>query len=322
MRKKLTQQKKPPAQPKAPVVAARPPAQIDQVQAPPMIPPSDLMPMPPARKKKKKKGKKKDDGLDPDMVARILYSIQNYVWKKVKFVSDEAYVPEVVEKVRQHMQIEWLVSSEPKYKDAQKVWAETYEAKILERLNYVRQYTQSSMKDKAFDYMDKHDGFLPKATVIYEFLKRTADLTQPNIEEAAYLWFTKLLPTVCQGNSKYDKKVYPFERVSLASGEGNKQDPDITPEHEAFALICYENCYKKWMKWWELRKTLGNFTFNCKETLTPKEAQAKNAKKGADAKTMWLSGKTYPEMLTPYTNSDQSKFDICACICVITLNIF
>ena len=73
------------------------------------------------------------------------------------------------------------------------------------------------MKDKAFDYMNKKEGFLPDPKVIYQFLKRKVDLTQPDIEEAAYLWFTKLLPTVCQGNSKYDKKVYPFERVSLCS---------------------------------------------------------------------------------------------------------
>ena len=108
----------------------------------------------------------------------------------------------------------------------------------------------------------------------------------------------------------------------LASGEGNKQDPDITPEHEAFALICYENCYKKWMKQWELKTDFRNKTLICKRSLTPEEAKARNDKKGPDAKTMYLSGKDYPDLLTPYTNSDQGKLYVCACICVITLNFF
>ena len=94
------------------------------------------------------------------------------------------------------------------------------------------------MKKSVFDTMDEqgHSG-LPSVEDIERLVLRQADLSIPGIIQDALWWFFRILECVCTGRGQFDTKVHAFQRLSTISVENDPNDPDITPETVAFALV-------------------------------------------------------------------------------------
>ena len=266
-------------------------AQLQSKDAPPVEiqskrPASATLPGPESGPgKKKSRTNEKNDGI----ISIFKVIMKDEAFQTVKFIVDEAdtdFVIELCVQASRSLQDYFDCDPDLKHKNP-KEWAlkireihSGYGSVITQRLNELRSNTQSSIRDVWFEFHTSKDGPAPQPKELLNVVLRRglAEAEDGSIapeklqrNRAIFAWWVdKVLPKVA-GNQTFGPNVRHYQPVSKAMTSDNKVG--MTACNEAFAMLCVENCNKKW-----------RYIDNCKKKSTDPD-------------------KTAAEYQTPYSSS-------------------
>ena len=229
------------------------------------------------------------------------------LFRKVKFIPKESLVPAIMGMFVKHMPLDYLCEDDPKHATKKKNWMNLYENHVVKSINHMRNYVQGRMKDVAFDYMKHHNrDYLPSVEHIEKLVLRTADLDDTNTQNLAFWWFHTMYGKASSSKYHFPAGMRPFFRISELNSDKSFGDADITPETEAFLLVQYKSCRKKWIKLNVLSKQFPG------RNLIPSQQDSEGCedltKKAKNKKALYVSEVVHTDLKPLFTMPNAGKF--------------
>ena len=248
-----------------------------------------------------KKGKIGDKNDEVVRLTRLC--LKNHVFKTFKYVTTVPGEIRLTEAVMDNINIKGLTGDEPEVAVERENFMRNYQKIITSQLNEVRNNTQSRVKEVVKGWVEaaKKPRALPPLKDLVAICNRKLDLKDPKALEIALFWVDKILPACTGTSQQFAPSVRYFQTISKAKSNPEATFGDMTPETEAFALVCIENNYKKWPKLWELERKEPNKKL---KTVVMKEKKDDHVEK-PDSKYYYISD--YPDLATKYTNPDSGQ---------------
>lgn len=225
------------------------------------------------------------------MEREVTKTTKNALWKVCKFIKNETKLDKAATFVMKNLELQELEGLEgTELAEAEETWKATYRSDIRVALNNQRNYVQQEVRAVVVALFETNqEDKVPNVEEMAELVMRdkldnkTEDAELERYQKLFDFYWNELMPKVA-GHSYWG----PAKRhhVLLSSGKKEPDDPEcetyVTASDEAFLLVLWENCFKKWQ-------------YSCLE-------KRKDAAKDVDEEA--------PEMATPYTNSKagQKKF--------------
>ena len=122
----------------------------------------------------------------------------------------------------------------------------TYQDFVLKQVNEKRSYCQSQMKEAVEKYWQENNETIPTVHQIYACSLQNA--TGDRMEKIFDFHIDKLLPTV-MGTNEWRPNVKCYYEISSAKCRCDSSKSLIPAGTEAFLVLLYENCHKKWVNW-------------------------------------------------------------------------
>ncbi len=189
---------------------------------------------------------------DP-VIEEIKKVVNTDLWRHCKFIQSEKQKVSVTK---------WILGklglSATMEKDHQRNWIHTYKDIPNSALNGRRSYAQSEMKKKVFEWIKTQkekdvpiDDRLPLPKTILKCALRTIESDE---EKAVFAWYWDDLLASVVGIQDWGPNIRHYTTITEAkvphtdpySKPSSHPEKLITRSQEAFAVVCYENCYAKW----------------------------------------------------------------------------
>jgi len=168
------------------------------------------------------------------------------LFKTTKFVST---APQEISFAKEVFKAMYPDAKEATIKDC----VDKYSGHTVSALNSVRIYVSSRIKEALDGWMQDHTEY-PSVKQLKKCLYREINVNFDD-EMELFCWYNyKFLPMVCGGKGRFGENIRRNATISKAHRVGNPQDLEITPQDEAFGVVCYENNLVKWKLHDELKK--------------------------------------------------------------------
>lgn len=180
------------------------------------------------------------------------------IWPEDKFFpQNQDHQFDICQRVFRWLQAENYVAEDKSDYEIH-TWITLNSALIAKELNNHRNYVISGIKKQVIKYWKMHgEDKLPKPADIRKCVLRDPDLT--DLENAAnfdlFEWYWTALLEKAPGNAHdWSEEIYQFNCIFNGRNEQEGGRLYITPSHEAFVAVAYENYWQKWIKMQELKE--------------------------------------------------------------------
>jgi hypothetical protein len=206
------------------------------------------------------------------MIREIRGKIKNQVWRKVKFVADEAQGDKLAKIVYRAIKLD---RNAPKLDIL--AFINTYQDKCCRELNARRTYLMGRLEGPALQFKNSDDlgnGEFPTDEQMEMCLKREIDVND-TLQMDIFVWYWNVMLPKCAGSGQVWKESQRHFAIMSEAATGN--DPKnlyITPSTEAFAALSIENCRTKWTNFIPIRadhpgKNIKVCKYQKKTTIVP-----------------------------------------------------
>ena len=224
-----------------------------------------------AKAKKTKKLETRKANMNDALKKLIDDSITSQIWRKIKFIRDENQKEKLAIKV-------WNAMADNPKKNSESdraIFISKYATYILQELNGKRTYKMQRMSsavmrllgigpnrgaEAAEDDEDDGDGGdnmyitdLPTQEEMLKCLKRDIK-TDDERMMAVFMWYWDVyLPLSTGSRHEFNPSQRRYATISTCAPQNKPNKPFITPETEAYAVLCFENSYERCLRTSQLK---------------------------------------------------------------------
>ena len=237
-------------------------------------------------------------GSQSAMAREVKKVAKTKLWKICKFLRNQNKLDKATKYVMETMDLIEFAGLEGKeLVEAKEVWIATHSGCVREALNKHRNYVQQELRnvmEKVF-LENKEDEFPNEKQILDLAMRDKLDDETPDEEREQHQklfdnYWNVLMPKVA-GHHAWGpaKRHYELMSTGMADPEDKKDVQYVTPSDEAFLILIWLNCYKKW-----------RYVFLTKREATNKDPADPTREPDPD----------HADMQTPYTDSKsgQKKF--------------
>ena len=230
------------------------------------------------------------------MEALVTDATKNDFFKIAKFIANDEQLENATAMVLDFLDLQDFEDLEGSELDrARNVWVESHKEIVRNTMNDWRNYIQGELF-KLFKLLNSKEGGLnevPNADQILNIAKRSGmqkgtDNYDANMQLLVGYW-DQMIPKVA-GHKDWGPGKRHHLLMSFAHRNNDARESlHVTPSDEAFLVVLWENCYKRWV-------------YEDEKSKWTKEQKAADAKAAAEAKE---KGKDYvpdARAVPPYTN--------------------
>ena len=195
----------------------------------------------------------KEAGSNRAMQREVHKCTKQRLWKICKFLRNQNKLDKATKFVMEKLQLADLEGLEgAKLVDAQEIWKATFSPHVRTALNKQRNYVQQELRElmeKEVFQKGKEDEFPNEEQILDVALRNKLDDETPEKERALFEklfdnYWNVLMPKVA-GHLSWGPSKRHYELMSTG-----KEDEDsecyVTASDEAFLVLIWLNCYKKW----------------------------------------------------------------------------
>ena len=165
------------------------------------------------------------------------------LYHNYKFVKDEVEAKLVTSQAIKLMKLDFQSDEE------KATWIYVHQETVVKAISDGRNYTQQRYREAAIEWLNENQD-LPSVEDITKAAKRELDLDDAD-ERKIFFWYWEILMERAHASNDWSRVMYntTISKAVLRDYPGMKT---ITSAMEAFAVVMYDNCRKKWiaMKDW------------------------------------------------------------------------
>ncbi len=178
--------------------------------------------------------------------GRLWKATKSAIWSCCKFISTETKLLRATKVVYHHMNLKEF-NDMPDGEDKEKAiatWVTQNADHVRTGMNDVRNYTQGELRKVVMDRL-MAGLVVPTSDVVLECATRVNCGPGEANEEIFDFYVDVLLPKVAL-TENWDANHRHYQRVSAAHHQGNPTKMCVTVSTEAFLVLMFLNCHKKW----------------------------------------------------------------------------
>ena len=246
---------------------------------------------------------KKKDATAQDKFRRVINeAIRQGQWRYWKFVpKDDTDEKTIAKEIYKAVAAEYPIYH-MEDKSQRNQFIEDHLPDFATELNNVRAYVTSRIKDSCKAYFLEH-GKMPDIQKIKDCATRNLDLNNPE-DVAHFDWYWEDLLVKATGNkADWDIEKRWYATITDNAPPDSPDTPYVTPETEAFAVLCVENHHKTWGSQFKLKAEGGKKT----KLLAPKKEHEDATAPIKEGDNIYMCG---PDFETKWTETTRgsSKF--------------
>jgi len=186
-------------------------------------------------------------------LTRIKTAIKVYVWRQVKFITNHDQAKQVCKMVWKHIKMfrrdEELT---------QKTFTYKYVESVLSSFTQIRSYQMAQMEKSYQSYREKPKPTLDEMELCLWREINIKDERQKNV----FLWYLDCyLPKATGSSQLFGPNHRRYATISKVVTAEDKKLQVMTPKHEAFAVLTFENNLSRWQYYDKLCPKHGHLQF-------------------------------------------------------------
>jgi len=180
-----------------------------------------------------------------DLIVLLRKAFRGHVWRSIKFITSEKQRRLLCIKVLKASGLPNKFNEQGKLTSDGAEFIKDHAGTFSFILNDTRSYTQTGMKNAAFDYMTSNQTYdFPSNEEFLKILRRDQDCNR----ELFAWWWEDFMPKADASADHWNKETKYFGCLSTAHPPDSPGEPYITPSTEAYAMLMIMNCRDKWPK--------------------------------------------------------------------------
>jgi len=186
-------------------------------------------------------------------LVRIKDAIKVYIWRQVKFITNHVQAKKVCKMVWKRIQ-----NFRREEHLTLKLFTYWYAEHVVSAFTQVRSYQMAQM-EKA--YQRFRDDPKPTLKEMERCLKREINLEDAR-QQLVFIWYwDNYLPKATGSSKLFSPNHRRYATISEAVTAQDKDLQVMTPEHEAFAVLTFENNLSRWQYYDTIRAEHGHLQF-------------------------------------------------------------